>query len=188
MFSSADILQIANVVGPIVVLLFLLCFEACSSYPMSSSRNVWNVPPFSTALPKQLNLVPRTCRLTVQFSGIYAALYTECKYGRPLGQPWSSCAQERLVRAQEFCFDGAIESIDMVCFELLLRWAPPRDFTLTGTTFTFQKIFSQRKLRIHAIRRGDGKHFTAKVQVQVQVVASLALEEMTLESIWMKEF
>ena len=67
----------------------------------------------------------------------------------------------------------------MVCFELLLRWAPPRDFTLTGTTFTFQKIFSQRKLRIHAIRRGDGKHFTAKVQVQVQVVASLALGEMT---------
>ena len=71
----------------------------------------------------------------------------------------------------------------MVCFELLLRWAPPRDFTLTGTTFTFQKIFLQRKLRIHAIRRGDGKHFTAKVQVQVQVVASLALGEMTLESI-----
>ena len=73
----------------------------------------------------------------------------------------------------------------MVCFELLLRWAPPRDFTLTGTTFTFQKIFLQRKLRIHAIRRGDGKHFTAKVQVQVQVkvVASLALEEMTHESI-----
>ena len=75
----------------------------------------------------------------------------------------------------------------MVCFELLLRWAPPRDFALTGTTFTFQKIFSQRKLRIHASRRGDGKHFTAKVQVQVQVqvqvVASLALEEMTHESI-----
>ena len=69
----------------------------------------------------------------------------------------------------------------MVCFELLLCWAPPRDFTLTGTTFTFQKIFSQRKLRIHAIRRGDGKHFTAKVQVQV--VASLALEEMTHEGI-----
>ena len=84
----------------------------------------------------------------------------------------------------------AIESIDIVCFELLLGWSPPRDFTLTGTTFTFQKIFSQRKLRIHAIRRGDGKHFTAKVQVQVQVqvVASLALEEMTHESIWMKEF
>ena len=35
--------------------------------------------------------------------------------------------------------------------------------------FYFPEIFSQEKLRIHAIRRGDGKHFTAKTQVCSQV-------------------
>ena len=39
------------------------------------------------------------------------------------------------------------------------------DFTLAGTTFTFPEISSQRKSRTHTIRRGDGKHFTAKMQV-----------------------
>ena len=51
--------------------------------------------------------------------------YTECKYGGPLGRPRPTCAKARLVRPQEFCFDCssahalAIESIDMVCFELV---------------------------------------------------------------------
>ena len=32
-------------------------------------------------------------------------VYTECKYGGPLGRPGSSCAKARLVRPREFCFD-----------------------------------------------------------------------------------
>ena len=35
------------------------------------------------------------------------------------------------------------------------------DFTLAEITFTFPRSF--HKERIHAIRRGDGKLFTAKV-------------------------
>ena len=35
------------------------------------------------------------------------SVYTECKYGGPLGWPGSSCAKARLVRPQEFCFDCA---------------------------------------------------------------------------------
>ena len=52
----------------------------------------------------------------------------------------------------------------MVCFELLHAWGPPkRRFYSTWNSLYFPEIFSQRKLRIHAIRRGDGKHLTAKV-------------------------
>ena len=54
MFSSANILQVADVVLRVVSLLFLL-FLASSS-PIWSSRNEWNVPPFHTVLAKQLNL------------------------------------------------------------------------------------------------------------------------------------
>ena len=35
---------------------------------------------------------------------------TECKYGRPLGHPASSCAKVRLVRPQEFCFDSRLSN------------------------------------------------------------------------------
>ena len=35
-------------------------------------------------------------------SDLYMDLYTDLKYGGPLG---SSCAKARLVRPQEFCFD-----------------------------------------------------------------------------------
>ena len=54
MFSSANILQVADVVRRVVSLLFLL-FLASSS-PICSSRNEWNVPPFHIVLAKQLNL------------------------------------------------------------------------------------------------------------------------------------
>ena len=51
----------------------------------------------------------------------------------------------------------------MVCFELLHAWGPPkRRFYSSWNSLYFAEIFSQRKLRIHAIRRGNGKHFTAK--------------------------
>ena len=60
----------------------------------------------------------------------------------------------------------AIESIDMVYFQLLRAWAPPkRRFYSSWNYFYFPEIFSQEELRIHAIRRGDGKYFTAKTQV-----------------------
>ena len=59
---------------------------------------------------------------------------------------------------------SAIESIDMFCFELFRAWAPPkRRFYTSWNNLYFPEIFSQRKLGIHAIRRGDGKHFTAKL-------------------------
>jgi len=54
MFSSANILQVANVVRPVVF--FLLLLFLASSSPICSSRNEWNVPPFRTVLAKQLNL------------------------------------------------------------------------------------------------------------------------------------
>ena len=52
----------------------------------------------------------------------------------------------------------------MVCFELLHARGPPkRRFYSSWNSLYFPEIFWQRKLRIHAIRRGDSKHFTAKV-------------------------
>ena len=64
LFSSANILLIADVVPQVVLLMLLL------------SRNEWNVPPFCTHYQKQPNLVPRSSRLTVQYSGNYAVKLT----------------------------------------------------------------------------------------------------------------
>ena len=41
-----------------------------------SSRNEWNVRPFCTHYQNQPNLVPRSSRLTVQYSGNYAVKLT----------------------------------------------------------------------------------------------------------------
>ena len=90
--------------------------------------------------------------------------YTECKYGGPLGRFGSSCAKARLVRPQEFCFDRASWRLSRSIWLPSSCCVPDRhqkgDFTLADTTFTFP-----RSLRIHAILRGDRKHFTAKRQV-----------------------
>ena len=85
----------------------------------------------------------------------------------------------------------AIESIDIVCFELLLRWSPPRDFNRNYLYFPENLFTKKVKDSRDSARRWDALHSKSakvQVQVQVQVVASLALEEMTHESIWMKEF
>ena len=63
LFSSANILQIADVALRVVFLLFLPCFKLF--LPSSYSWNEWNVRHFSSSRPKQLNLVPRSSRLTV---------------------------------------------------------------------------------------------------------------------------
>ena len=61
MFSSANILQITDVVRRVV---FLLSFETSEMFR-----------PF-VLTPKQLNLFPRSSQLTVQFSGNDAAQLT----------------------------------------------------------------------------------------------------------------
>ena len=53
LFSSANILQIANVALRVVFFLFLQCFWLVVTLETSFSQ------------PKQLNLVPRSSRLTV---------------------------------------------------------------------------------------------------------------------------
>ena len=56
------------------------------------------------------------------------------------------------------------------------------DFALAGTTFP--KIFSQRKLRIHAIWHGDEKHFTATTQVcSLHLLNKRGLTEVLIERI-----
>ena len=54
LFSSANILQIADVALRVVFLLFLPRFELFFS-PSSYSWNEWNVRHFSSSQPKQLN-------------------------------------------------------------------------------------------------------------------------------------
>ena len=61
LFSSANILQIPDVALRVAVLAMFLAIISPSSY----SWNVWDVPHFLFLQPKPLNLVPRTCRLTV---------------------------------------------------------------------------------------------------------------------------
>ena len=83
-------------------------------------------------------------------------------------QVYSSFAKARLVRPRVFfrLLVLAIESIDMVCFELLRAWAPPRRrFYSSWNYLYFPEIFSQRKLRIHVMWHGNRKHFTVKMQV-----------------------
>ena len=46
---------------------FCSCYVLGSSSAISSSRNVWNVPPFCTALPKEHNLIPRASLLPLFF-------------------------------------------------------------------------------------------------------------------------
>ena len=59
LFSSANILQIADVTLRVVFLLFAIIS------PSSYSWNEWNVRHFSSSQPKQLNLIPRSSRLMV---------------------------------------------------------------------------------------------------------------------------
>ena len=54
MFSSANILQVADVVRRVTSILALLA--VFSSVPNCSSRNEWNIPPFRTVLANQFNL------------------------------------------------------------------------------------------------------------------------------------
>ena len=63
--SSANILQIADVTLRVVFLLFLPCFNLAIFSPSSYSWNKWNVRHFSSSLSKQLNLAPRSSRLSV---------------------------------------------------------------------------------------------------------------------------
>ena len=46
---------------------FCSCYVLGSSSAISSSRNVWNVPPFCTVLPKEHNLIPRASLLPLFF-------------------------------------------------------------------------------------------------------------------------
>ena len=54
MFSSVNILQVADVVRRVVFLLFLRFLA--SSLPVCSSRNEWNIPPFRTLLGNPFSL------------------------------------------------------------------------------------------------------------------------------------
>ena len=68
-FSSANILQIGD-----VFLLFLLSVSQWFAYFFLTKRVRSSVILY--LLPKQLNLVPRSSRSTVQFSGKYAVELT----------------------------------------------------------------------------------------------------------------
>ena len=56
-------------------------------------------------------------------------------------RPESSCTRARLVRPQEFCSDLAIESINVVHFELLRAWVPPKMRFYSSWNFTFLRSF-----------------------------------------------
>ena len=69
LFSTANILQIADVVRQVVLVLFLLCFTfLVMCYVMCSA--------ILYLRPKRLSLVPRSPRLTVQKSSKFAAHLT----------------------------------------------------------------------------------------------------------------
>ena len=63
LFSSANILQTADVVRWVVFLLFLLCFKPKVHLflPLEVKYSI-----ILYSLPKQLNLIPRSSQLTVQ--------------------------------------------------------------------------------------------------------------------------
>ena len=67
LFSSANILQIADVVVRAVFLLFLPCLQLL--FPLVPAvvltLETSEMSAISFSQPKQLNLVPRSCRLTV---------------------------------------------------------------------------------------------------------------------------
>ena len=63
LFSSTNILQTADVAPRVVLLLFLPCFSYYFAQFLLLKRV--KCPPFLFPQPKQLNLVPRSSRLTV---------------------------------------------------------------------------------------------------------------------------
>ena len=85
-----------------------------------------------------LNVIEDVC----YFLGV---LYTECKYGGPLGRPGSSCAKARLMRPQEFCFDCASQRLSRSIWFASSCCTPEghqkEDFTLAGIAFTFPRSF-----------------------------------------------
>jgi len=62
--SSANILQIADVALRVVFLLFLPCFQLFFRLVLTPETSEISAI-FSSSQPKQLNLVPRSSRLTV---------------------------------------------------------------------------------------------------------------------------
>ena len=74
LFNSANILQTADVVRRVIFLLFLLCLWPIVRLFFLAKRVKSSATLY--ALPKQLNLVPRSSRLTVQFFGNYAVELT----------------------------------------------------------------------------------------------------------------
>ena len=74
LFSTANILQIADVVRQVVLVLFLLCFE--SIVRLFLPRETSEVSAILYLRPKRLSLVPRSPRLTVQKSSKFAAHLT----------------------------------------------------------------------------------------------------------------
>ena len=64
LFSSANILQIADVALRVIFLLFLPCFSLFSRLVLTLETSEMSAI-FSSSQPKQLNLVPRSSRLTV---------------------------------------------------------------------------------------------------------------------------
>ena len=65
LFSSANILQIADVTLRVVFLLFLPCFYLLIRLILALETSETS-PRFLFSQPKQLNLVPRSSRLTVK--------------------------------------------------------------------------------------------------------------------------
>ena len=63
--SSANILQIADVVLRVVFLYAVLAMFLAIFSPSSYSWKEWNLRHFLFSQPKQLHLVPRSSRLTV---------------------------------------------------------------------------------------------------------------------------
>ena len=76
LFSPANILLIADVIRRVLFLPFLVCFYPIvpSFLPRETSEIFRHY--YQILIPKQRNLVPRSSRLTVQFSSNYAAQLT----------------------------------------------------------------------------------------------------------------
>ena len=102
-----------------------------------------------------------------------AGLYTECKYGGPLGRPGTSSVKARLVSPLLFCFDNAF-SFSRVYFTMPSYCCVPncnqKEYTsLSGekvSFFNFPKSVLTRKQWIHAIR-DEGNDFVITERTKV---------------------
>ena len=124
--------------------LILKAFSRLASGKCITFRRVHRLPSESRQINKGREINKKGTSTNIIFRS-HLTIYTECKYGGPLGRPGSSCAKARLERPQEFCFDCASQRLSRSIWFTSSCCTPEghqkEDLTLAGIAINFPRSF-----------------------------------------------